>query len=718
MRSGSLRSTSNRWSRRAAAVLALVAGLGCAPSPRGDEGAGAAPSGPAPAPGADVVLITIDTLRADAPGFSGNEAASTPNLDRLAREGRLFPRAYAHNVVTLPSHTNMLTGLYPHQHGVRENSGFKLDTGVATLATILSAAGYATGAFVASFPLDARYGLNRGFDVYDDSYPEGSHADQFHGAERRGDEVVAAAVDWWRAQEGRRRFLWVHLYEPHAPYAPPEPFASRFPQNPYRGEVAATDAYLGPLLGVFAGSPAAGSPAAGSPAAAGQRPLVVVTGDHGEALGDHGEQTHGLFCYEATLRVPLLLWGAGVEPGVDERLAGHVDLLPTILGVLGMEPPGPLPGTSLLAPDVPGPLYFEALTTFYNRGWAPLRGLVDGTHKMIELPLPELYDLGADLREERNVVRDQRRRFQELRAVFSEEPWPPGERQQVSAEEREKLRSLGYLSEATERRASFSVGDDPKNLVDVDRKIHDTIDAYSRRRYELAAKLARELVAARPDMSSGYEYLSLVLRQMERPGEAIAALRAGLDRGLTAPSLLRQLGLTYAENGLAREAIEVLGPLAGEDDPETLNALGISLSDAGRHHEGIEVLNRALELDPSAPKTLETLGVVTLRLERPREAQRYLESALERNDELPFSWNTLGVAHAYQGNQAAAVEAWQRAISIDPRQYDALYNLGVTAAKIGRRDVARRALERYVATAPPERFATDIAQARRVLAGL
>jgi arylsulfatase A-like enzyme/Flp pilus assembly protein TadD len=654
--------------------------------------------------GGDIVLITIDTLRADAPGFAGNAEAATPNLDRLAREGRVFRRAYAHNVVTLPSHTNILTGLYPHQHGVRENSGFKLAPDIPTLATVLKAQGYATAAFVAAFPLDARYGLHRGFDVYDDRYSEGSHADQFIAAERRGDEVLALAVDWWRSATGQRRFLWVHVYDPHAPYTPPEPFASRFPRNPYRGEVAATDAYLAELLELLAAEP--------------QRPLVVVTSDHGEALGEHGEASHGLFAYEATLKVPLVVWGPGVEPGVDERLAGHVDILPTILAAVGVATDGETSGSSLLAEAIERPLYFESLTTFFNRDWAPLRGFIAGPYKMIELPLPELYDLSSDPRETSNVVRDERRRFQDLRAAFPTEPWPPGERQEASAEEREKLRSLGYLSESKSRRAHFTTADDPKNLVDVDRKIHDTIDAYSRGLYERAAALAKELVEARPDMATGYHYLALVLRQMERPDEAITTLRAAMSRGLSEASLLRQLGLTYAENHFAREAIEVLEPFASGEDPETLNALGIAYSDAGRHVDGLKVLNRALRFDPSAPKTLETLGVVTLRLQRPREAQRYLEEALAINDELPFSWNTLGVAHAYQGNHVAAVEAWERAIQIDSRQYDALYNLGMTASRIGRREVARRALQRYVETAPPERFAADIAKARQVLRGL
>ncbi len=290
--------------------------------------------------GADVVLITIDTLRADSAGFAGNTKVQTPVLDRLAAAGKVFDDAHAHNVVTLPSHANILTGLYPYQHGVRDNSGFALPDRVPTLATLLRKAGYATGAFVAAYPLDSRFGLNQGFDVYDDSFPRGSNPDSFVIAERRGDQVVAAARAWWEARKGKPRFLWVHLYDPHTAYDPPEPFASRYRDNLYLGEVAATDSFLAPLLDPFLEGQE-------SPA------LVVVTADHGESLGEHGELTHGLFAYEPTLKVPLIVWGPGVEPGRDGRAARHVDVVPTVLSFLDVEAPQGLPGTSLLAAASP-----------------------------------------------------------------------------------------------------------------------------------------------------------------------------------------------------------------------------------------------------------------------------------------------------------------------------------------------------------------------------
>jgi arylsulfatase A-like enzyme/Tfp pilus assembly protein PilF len=696
-------------------VLTALAG---AWAPGCSRGPSPSPSSPAalPAPdgaakGADVVLVTIDTLRADALGFTGNAKVRTPVLDRLAAAGRVYTDTHAHNVVTLPSHTNILTGLYPFQHGVRDNSGFVLGAAVPTLATRLHDAGYATAAFVGAFPLDARFGLNRGFDVYDDHYPLGSNPGEFVMAERRGDQVVAAALAWWKNRNGRQgepgkpRFLWVHLYDPHAAYDPPEPFASRYRDAPYLGEVAAVDSFLAPLLEPHLGGR--------------ERPaLLIVTADHGEALGEHGEQTHGLFAYEPTLKVPLVLWGKGVTPGRDDRAARHVDIVPTVLRALGLDISASLPGRSLLAPPEPGTSYFEALTTSLNRGWAPLRGVLRDHRKLIDLPLPELYDLVRDPREAHNLFGEERRLAAGLRqALPAESVWPP-EKGQVSAEEAARLRSLGYSAGQAPAKSRYTAEDDPKNLVAVDEKVHAVIDAYSRRQYEKAVELGRELVRMRPTMADGYEHLSLALRQLERHDEAVAVLRDGLRRAGDRDSLRRQLGLALSEAGRPRDAVEVLSPLAGGKDSDTLNALGIALSDAGRQEEAERALQRVVSLYPADPKGYENLGIVALRRGRLPEARDFLRRALELNPSLPIAWNTLGVALYQLEGPAAALDAWQRSVALDATQYDALYNLGLVAAEAGRPAESRQALLRFVQTAPPGRWSAEIRKAQGLLARL
>ena len=339
---------------------------------------------PPPAVPRNVLLITIDTLRADALGAYGNTRAVTPLIDRLAQGGLRFDNARAHNVVTLPSHANILTGRLPIDHGVRDNSGFRVPANEETLATWLKARGFRTGAFVSAFPLDSRFGLARGFDEYDDRFVDATARPAMLEQERPGTATVAAAARWIASQDGKW-FCWVHLYEPHFPYAPPPPFDARFASDAYAGEVAAADDALRPLLQPIL--------EAGSSTPT----LVVLTSDHGESLGDHGEATHGIFAYDATLKVPLIVYYPPLlEPRTIATPAGHVDIAPTILRALGIESFAGLRGRSLIDDPRREPqevTYFEALSGSLNRGWAPLTGIVANGMKYVDLPVAELYDL-------------------------------------------------------------------------------------------------------------------------------------------------------------------------------------------------------------------------------------------------------------------------------------------------------------------------------------
>jgi arylsulfatase A-like enzyme/cytochrome c-type biogenesis protein CcmH/NrfG len=687
----------SKWSL---AAVAALAGLLLAAAP---------PAAKAPPPvssSRDIVLITIDTLRADAPGFAGNPRSQTPVLDRLAAQGRVFTNAHAHNVVTLPSHTNILTGLYPYQHGVRDNTGFRLSANVPTLATVLHGAGYATGGFVAAFPLDSQFGLNHGFDVYDDHYPKGSNETEFVIPERRGDEVVRLALAWWKARQGKPRFLWVHLYDPHAAYEPPEPFASRFKDNPYLGEVAAADSFLAPLLGPFL--------------AGKERPaLVIVTGDHGEALGEHGEESHGLFTYEATLKVPLVVWGRGVVPGKDARSARHVDIFPTVLQAAGVTwaPPGPRrPGRSLLGSPDSGDSYFESLSSTLNRGWAPLRGLLRGGTKFIALPLPEVYDLPRDPQEKENRFEAER---QAARGVFAalpkESAWPP-KREDLRPEDAARLQSLGYISGSAALRESYGPEDDPKRLIGLDQKVHTAIDLYMRGKLDEAIRQTREIVRERPTMSLGHSLLAQSLLQAGHTQEALDVMLKAKSQGAVSDALLRQLGLTLSEVGRAGEAADLLRPLAQKlGDPQTLDAYALALSEAGRQKEAYGVLQQVLENDPGDPKAREQLGLVELRLGHWAQGRDRSRQALQLNPKLPHAWNNLGVALFQLGQKDEALDAWQKAADLQPDLWDALWNLGTEAAGLGRTAQARKALERFAAGAPPARYGPDIEKAKAFL---
>ena len=660
----------------------------------------------ASARGRDVVLVTIDTLRADAPGYAGDTRVSTPQLDRIAREGRVFTRAHAQNVVTLPSHVNILTGLYPFEHGVRDNDGFRLDPKIPTLATFLKKQGYATAAFIGAFPLDARFGLAKDFDVYDQHYPEGVGPYDFVMSERPASEVVAAARKWWEAPAPGPRFLWVHLYDCHAPYRPPPPFDREYASDPYLGEVAGVDAALAPLFSEFR--------AAKSP------PFLVVTGDHGEALGDHGELTHGLFAYEATLHIPLLVWCPGaVSPGTDAQMARHVDIVPTVLAAVGAPRPANLPGVSLLAPrtDPNETSYFEALSSNLNRGWAPLRGEIGGGAKYVDLPIPELYALDADPGEKQNLFSHDDPRVRKLKNAIPAGAGKVAARS-TSGEERARLQSLGYITGSAEPRASYGPADDPKNLVDLDAAIHGLVDLFQRGRLDEALRRAAEVVRRRPTMRTGYDFLSFLQGQAGRDDEAIATLAAADRRGLIDGPLRARWGLLCAESGRASEALRVLAPLSDSRDTEALDAIGIALATAGRPKEAITKFEEAAAADPRSGEPWQNIGITRLQAGETQPALDAFSRALAINDRLPRAWNAQGVALMRAGRAAEAIGSWKRAVALDRNQFDALFNIALVAHGIGDDDDSRGALEEFIARAPAVRYGADIARARQLLAQL
>jgi choline-sulfatase len=653
----------------------------------------------------DVIIVTIDTLRADMLGYSGNSRVKTPFLDSLAARGVVFTQAHAHNVVTLPSHTNILTGLYPWQHGIRDNAGFVLDASKPTLAAMLREQGFATGAFVSAYPLDGKFGLTRGFDVYDDRYPAALQALDFAVQERPGAETFAAAQKWWAANEGKRRFLWVHLYEPHAPYIPPSPFREQYAREPYLGEVAATDSVLQNFLGpILEGAP---------------ETLTIITADHGESLGDHGELTHGLFAYEPTLHVPLIIVDPAHKAAVDKRFVGHVDIAPTIAERLDIPAHSDWKGRSLFAEGARSHTYFESLSASLNRGWAPLIGVISDGKKLIELPVPELYDLASDSAEKNNRFSEDRRTAFALRKLLANGA-PVAttvNRSSVSAEDQSKLLALGYIS-GTSAKKDYTAADDPKNLVDLDNELHQAIAAYQRGDLNRALELTRKMVAARPDMQIAQEMLAFFLGQNDRPDEAIAVLQRNVAAGRGNEATRIRLGLMLSETGRAREAIEILQPLADRKDTDLLNAYGIALADCGDLQGALQQFQRVLSIDAENARAYQNLGIVALRARQPARARQYLERALSIDARLPLALNALGVVEAQSGNFNAAIDDWSRAVAIDPNLLDALYNLGLIAAREGRNDIARKALTDYLARASSAKFANERSRAQQVLKGL
>ena len=663
-------------------------------------------------PQQNVLLVTVDTLRGDALGSDGGPAR-TPNIDAIAAAGVRFSFAHAQAVVTLPSHASILTGTYPFQHGYRENSGYRLKPGMPTLATILKGRGFATGAFVAAFPLDARFGLTPGFDVYDGRFDDLTGGG-FTVVERPASAVVALATSWIDAQAGGRWLAWVHVYEPHAPYRPPPPYDRDYADRPYFGEVAAVDAALGPLFAAVRRS---------------ARPtLVVITGDHGEALGDHGESTHGLFAYESTLRIPLII--AEVASGSRARVAGevsneparHIDILPTILDALHIDKPATLPGHSLRTrADRRGggsqPSYFEAMSPMLDYGWAPITGVLSGREKFIDAPIAELYDLAADPNERTNLSGREAARQQRLATRLGEfHAALPGAAAPKDSEVARRLRALGYVSGGATPKARYTEADDPKRLVDVDQKMHDAVAADEEGRTADAIALYRDVLVRRPEMMAASRHLAFDYWRSGQTPAAIETLRVAIERGST-PGAEIQLGTYLVEVGRGQEALTLLEKAAqAEPTLDALNALGIAYGRTGRAKEALAVFERGLKIDAENPMLHENIGAVHLDAGQLAAARDEFARAIRANPASAQGHAGLATVAFKSGDRDTALASWKRAVDLDPTNWDALYNLGVQLLRVGRVAEARPYLERFVRTAPASQYAKDIRQVSAELA--
>lgn len=658
-------------------------------------------------PSADrnVLLVTIDTLRADVLSSYGGPVA-TPNLDRLAAEGARFSFAHSHAVVTLASHASILSGKYPYEHGVRDNTGYRFPASTPTAATLLKAQGFATGAFVGGFPLDHRFGLANGFDVYDDNLAPPAASAEAGERERRADAVVSSALSWIGQQPGKW-FSWVHVYDPHVIYSAPPEFASRYPNQPYYGEVAWTDFALGALFDRLRTLP--------------RKTLVIVTADHGEGLGEHGEQTHSVFAYESTLHVPLFIAEVGggtthAGGAVIDASVRHVDVLPTLLDAVGA-PAAEVSGASLL-PLLSGggadrPSYFEAMSANLARGWAPLRGVVVGREKYIDLPIVELYDLGQDPGELRNLAPGATDRTAVLfNTLKNFNIAPPGRPQVETAEIKESLRALGYIGGAVAApKETYTEADDPKRLIELEQIMTDAMNAFRAGNTDAAIRGFRNVIERRPDTEDAYRKLANVYWRTGQPQYAIAVLETALRNGVTQDEVKIRLGEYLSRTGQTGRAIQLLSSFAA-NDPDALVALGNAYMIAGRPADALKTFEHLTEIDPSSGLGPENIGILKLERRDFAGAEAALRQALAARPGLAGAHTALGVALAATGRRDEAIEEWKQAVALDASDFQALYNLTLSLVDAGRMGEAIPYADRFIATAPPD-LATDVATIKR-----
>lgn len=656
----------------AAVAFAAALGLTGCGGQRADGG-GERPAASAEAP-PNVVLVTVDTLRADRLGAYGDVLAATPHLDRIAREGALFTRATAPVPLTLPSHATLLTGRQPYSTGVRINGADRLPEAEITLAERLAAAGWRTAAFVSAFPVLRRFGLDQGFAVYEDSL--GGREGYRFTDELPAGEVVGRFASWLEqaADDTAPIFAWLHLYDPHQPWTAPEPFRSRFPDDPYRAEVAAVDQAIGELLGVLA--------AAGRL----ESTLLVVTSDHGEAFGEHGEHGHGILAYEEVLHVPLLMrWPGRIAAGT--RVATRValaDVAPTLLELTGAAG-GPLPvdGRSL-ASSLDGaelasrPVYFESLLGAEAHGWAPLRGLVADDLKLIALPIPELYDLAADPAESRNLYAERRRLARPLLDELRELPAAPADDRAdrpLSAEERRSLAALGYATPGDGARPVVD-GEavDPKLALPLHQRLSAAEAHAERGEVDLALAMIEE-AAQSPLARRMPAYYFARFDAHRARGESRLAAEA-LHQGLAAfPGLeqmrfqraayLLELGRLKEAEGEARELLRRVPHYA--EAHELLSRLGEQRGDPAA---ALAALERAAELDPSHRDWLRRLAPLRLAAGDAAGAAEVIR-ALDAQGGLAGADDLVQAAlvHAMAGADEAAEDYFRRALVLrrEPR---------------------------------------------------
>jgi choline-sulfatase len=606
----------------------------------------------------NILLVTIDTLRADHLGCYGYGNAATPVLDALAARGVRFRTAVVHVPLTGPSHASILTGRTPLGHGMRDNGGFILPPSVPSAAEAFRVAGYRTAAFVSGFPLSARFGLDRGFGTYDDHLARGNDPRRPAYVERFADRTTDVALAWLDAAKAPKApfFLWVHYYDPHAPYEAPAEFAARA-ATPYDGEIAFVDSQLARLLHRVQDEPVP--------------TLVLVTADHGESLGEHGEDTHGIFVYDATLRVPWVIAGPGIPGGrVAETVARAIDVAPTLLDYAGLELPD-MEGRSLRA-AIDGktledaPSYAESMHPQLQYGWAPLHAWRTARFKVIEAPRPELYDLQTDAGERQDRSGQDPSRLEEMRRKLREvmATTTPAAAQAIDAETAERLGALGYLGAGGA--SPVPTGKDPKDGIG------------------LATRLGRNgMTVARTQPDKAIRELTALLA--EDPGMLVA---------------LRTRAVAYETLGQHEAAIRDLralekqGALTAEDSV----VLGDNLRMAGRLREATEMLQGTAGKNPKFAQPLLSLAAVFVQEKKNREAAATFEKVLAINADNLEALRGLGDLGLMEGDLPIAESHYGRILQVDPKDTGAMTKMGVVRMRQGRGEEAialfQRAIER------------------------
>ena len=620
-----------------------------------------------------MVFITIDTLRADHLGCYGDKQIHTPNIDALASEGVRFERAYTPVPVTLPAHTVIFTGTYPMLSGMHDFSGNKLSPSQPTLASVLEEHGYATGAVIGSAVLDSRFGLNQGFDFYYDHFDFNRlQESNLEEMKRQGGAVADTALDWLGKNHQKKFFLWMHLYDPHYPYQPPTPYSEQYKDRPYDGEIAFADAQVGRLITFLKAKSLY------------RNTLIVLVGDHGESLGEHGEKTHGFFIYNATLHVPAILRLPGIPRArVVSEIVSLADLMPTVLHVLKIDVPSQVQGVNLLPMMTPNKseesrnLYAETFLPRLHFNWSELRAVETEKYQFIDAPKPELYDLSQDPGETHNLYADKKAVAEELRARLAKliSQYSAGqelaEKTGLDPALMERLKSLGY--------AGFSGGGnptitdrslpDPKDRIELYDLISDAIAESQHGEYQSSAKKLRAAAKADPNSVPVHYLLGLDYYRLHEFDHAVEELQRVLQLSPDYSLAVFNLGLAYARTGDLDQAIQTLKHALQLDATNFSAAynLGAAYTKKQMIPEAVAAFRQTIGIAPQYAAGHRALGELLLYQDQIDAALAELRTAAELDPQDSGTHVSLAKALSAKGLSAEADEEMRKAKQSRPQ---------------------------------------------------
>jgi len=658
----------------------------------------------------NILLITIDTTRADHLPVYGYKGVRTPNLDSLAKRGILFRQCATAAPLTLPSHCSIMTGTYPTYHGVRINGNTALSMEPLTLAEAFAANGYQTGAFVGAFVLDGRWGLNQGFQHYDDQFDLKKFKKLDLGmVQRPANEVVDAAVTWLEGRKDKPFLAWIHLYDPHMPYAPPEPYRSEYGSRGiaglYDGEIAFMDEQIGRCLAWL------------DKYNLRDRTIVAVIGDHGEGLGDHGEMTHGFFIYDYAVHVPFIL-SAPVPAWNGREISAQVrtiDLYPTLLQASGIPIPKQTQGTSLW-PLVEGHpagdlfAYSESMTPSIQYGWSPLLALRTPKFKFIDAPRPELYDLEHDPFEQSDVHGNQARVVEEyekkLKSVVSETGAnaPAPNHANLDSETVERLAALGYIGApvTTKPGGSTNVLVDPKDRLAVHESISRAGELNTDDQYGESAKVLEQVLREDPANPQARLLLASNYMELQRPEDAKSLLHDLLQED---PQNIRAL-VTFAnilqDEGKSDEVIRLCQSALEVDQRNTraLALMGQAYMDLRNFKDALPWLQKAVEVQPKMTQNQLSLAACLIGMKKYEPAKQTLHTILDSNPKFPRSHYHLGLLYEEQGRLQDACREYQKEIAMYGDSYMSRFNLGRLLLRLGDRAGYMEQMREVVRIAP------------------